>query len=81
MTDYKELIEALRNCADANPCDKPCKYSSEMYCTETLMQDAADAIEELLTECENLHELWQMAEGDKKELRNRRVADEQHFYA
>lgn len=51
MTDYKKLVEALRDCAsgDDERCFK-CAYhkASNMPCHNVLMTDAADAIEAML---------------------------------
>lgn len=45
MTDYTELVEALRVCASAGEC-KPCER--DLYCEPTkMLSDAAAAIEAL----------------------------------
>ena len=47
MPMYEELMERLRNCAtEAAPC-KTCGMVEDSACTDTLMKQAADAIEEL----------------------------------
>ena len=44
---YDELIERLRNCAtQAAPC-KTCDLVEDGSCSDTLMNEAADAIEHL----------------------------------
>ena len=44
---YRELVERLRNCAtQAAPC-KICDMIEDRSCSDTLMKQAADAIEEL----------------------------------
>ena len=43
---YEELVKRLRNCAtEAAPC-KTCDMTEDGSCTDTLMKQAADAIEE-----------------------------------
>ena len=47
---YDELIKRLRNCAtQASPC-LTCDMTDDGSCIETLMKQAADAIEELVRE-------------------------------
>ena len=47
MSDYADLIKLLRNCAEnAAPCDD-CGLAADHSCSDTLMKQAADAIEEL----------------------------------
>ena len=47
MIKYDELIKRLRNCAtQAAPC-KTCDMLDDGSCSDTLMKQAADAIEEL----------------------------------
>ena len=47
MTDYVDLIQKLRNCAtEAAPC-KTCGLVGDSSCSDYLMKQAADAIEEL----------------------------------
>ena len=44
---YDELVKRLRNCAtQAAPC-KICDMTEDVHCSDTLMKQAADAIEEL----------------------------------
>lgn len=49
MMDYKKLVEALRICAGfvENPSCAKCSYSESTRCKMDMMQDAADAIEDL----------------------------------
>ena len=48
MTDYTELIKALRHCSNETRCGcSECKYDAVYRCKETMMRDAADAIEEM----------------------------------
>ena len=47
---YEDLVKRLRNCAiEAAPC-KTCNMAEDGSCTDTLMKQAADAIEELIAE-------------------------------
>ena len=68
MTDYKELVRAMRMCAgdDDFPCDcDRCPerdkirdyetWSDYTYCVSALMIDGADAIEELLKAAKKMH--------------------------
>lgn len=51
---YDGLIKRLRNCAtEAAPCNT-CDYIVDGSCTDTLMKQAADAIEELLQKTQQL---------------------------
>ena len=57
MTDYTELVKALRWCANAEICteEKNCGYwSKEPFCTDSLMTDAAAAIEALQAELNSI---------------------------
>ena len=47
MDDYSELIVSLRNCAVGAPC-VDCKQKPAFDCDWKMMDEAADAIEELL---------------------------------
>ena len=48
MTDYTELIHALRYCADRNRPDcSVCEYEAYDDCDDKLKRDAAAAIEEI----------------------------------
>ena len=47
---YEELITALRNCANADDyCSQCDRYEDGLWCGDKLMEQAADAIKELLT--------------------------------
>ncbi|MBO5969284.1 MAG: hypothetical protein J6S14_12390 [Clostridia bacterium] len=51
MKDYKKLVEALRHCNGTSfmTC-RECQYNNSMVsCIYKMLQDAADAIEELLS--------------------------------
>lgn len=51
-----ELIKRLRNCAtQAAPC-KTCDMIEDGSCSDTLMKQAADAIEELSRDLDNMNE-------------------------
>lgn len=55
MTDYSELVKALRYCTDRNRMDcHECKYEQDFPCRIKLIADAADAIEALQVEIERL---------------------------
>ena len=56
MTDYSELVKALRHCSHDGPvkCNE-CKYYGKEWpfgCEEEMMRDAADAIEALIADVE-----------------------------
>lgn len=56
MTDYKELVEALRYCVNARNCQK-CGYrlnNNSVKCRIQRVNDAAAAIEELQAEADAL---------------------------
>lgn len=48
MCDYAELVKALRCCAEYEGCLKRDRFKSGFTCAHDLLNDAADAIEELL---------------------------------
>lgn len=53
MTDYTELVRALRHCAgDIHNCQSGCEYAEKgsMYCQSYLQLDASDAIEAMQAE-------------------------------
>ena len=55
MTDYTELIHALRYCADRNRPDcSVCEYEAYGDCDDKIKRDAAAAIEALQAEVERL---------------------------
>ena len=59
MTDYSELVKALRDCADTcniiDECEFVCPYNNELpRCVDKMMQDAAAAIEGLQDEVKRL---------------------------
>ena len=55
MTDYTELIHALRYCANRDRPDcSVCEYEAASSCKDILKLDAADAIEELQAEVAEL---------------------------
>ena len=47
MADYAELVEELRYCVDGDKECASCKRWGQMACDVYLMEEAADAIEEL----------------------------------
>ena len=53
MTDYGELVKALRYCGnftEREGCDESCEYFNDMDCPKRIMSDAAAAIEDLQVE-------------------------------
>ena len=57
MSDYTELVKALRYCGnftEREGCDESCEYFNDMDCPNRIMSDAAAAIEELQAEVERL---------------------------
>ncbi len=57
MSDYTELVKALRHCAESTTCNK-CPQLSEFCCVNSMMKDAANAIDALQADnAEMLHEL------------------------
>lgn len=59
---YDELIKRLRNCAtQAAPC-KTCDMIYDGSCSDTLMKQAADAIEELQDKVNRAIGFWDSAE-------------------
>lgn len=62
MADYPELVKALRLCSEDEGCFKDCPYYEKCYSPNGhiifgVMQEAADAIEELLKVAKKMH-LW-----------------------
>lgn len=57
MADYTELKNELRYCVDGNKECASCKRWGQMACDVYLMEEAADAIEELFKAAEKMH-LW-----------------------
>lgn len=55
---YDDLIERLRNCAtQAAPC-KTCDMVEDGSCSDTLMKEAADAIEKLQKSKQESKQVW-----------------------
>lgn len=53
MTNYEELVKALRYCGnytEREGCDESCEYFNDMDCPNRIMSDAAAAIEQLIKE-------------------------------
>ena len=51
MTDYTELVKALRCCANSDDYCSVCeRYEEGLWCGDKLINQAADAIEELSAE-------------------------------
>lgn len=48
MRDYDELVKSMRCCAEYEGCLKCDRFKSGFTCAHDLLNDAADAIEELL---------------------------------
>lgn len=57
MRDYAELIEALR-CCSGRACCNACPYENDDEKCDSVQGRAADAIEELLAEREEIKEKW-----------------------
>lgn len=73
MTDYSELVKALRRCAEPgtiiDECDTTddCPYSFDGYCGDcmnNLVKDAAAAIEELLSFAQYVADKVTMSDED-----------------
>lgn len=63
---YDSLIKRLRNCAtEATPCNT-CDYIVDGSCTDTLMKQAADAIEELTKAAKAMHTWIFLNTGDEQ---------------
>ena len=63
---YEDLIMRLRNCAtQAAPC-KTCDMAEDGSCSDTLMKQAADAIEELLKVASAMHTWIFLNTGDEQ---------------
>ena len=81
MTDYKKLIEMLRYCAnDDTLCKKEdeCPYYDSKketthwyYCTEKMMIDAANVIEELYKVAKSMHTYIFLNSVDEQEAYNK----------
>ena len=78
MTDYSELVKALRWCADESICGKKCPHYSvrgDDCNMDAVLHDAAAAIEELqarLCEAENSVENYKRMWLEKHELKTAR---------
>jgi len=48
MRDYAELVKSMRCCAEYEGCLKCDRFKSGFTCAHDLLNDSADAIEELL---------------------------------
>ena len=77
-----ELIKALRNCADYSDCGI-CKLNGKSNCADIVMRDAADAIERLQKQNEELQaenatyrKLILLSAGEINELRYKLHLDE-----
>ena len=62
MSNYTELVKALRNCAEMSGSCSKCRYKHTDPCKWTMMHDAATAIEALQDELEELKEQLNDAE-------------------
>ena len=89
MTDYTELVKALRHCGkDLMPgerCKDSCPYGDIALCLPKLKLDAAAAIEALQAEVQfynALADLWQSAAENKERLLGLYRAEQaKHFYS
>ena len=66
MTDYTELIKELRYCVDGDEECAGCKRYGQMGCDVYLMEEAADAIEELLKAAKKMHTWIFLNTGDEQ---------------
>ena len=89
MTDYTELVKALRHCSYEGivKCNE-CKYDGKEWpvgCEEELMKDAAAAIEALQAEVQSYkalaNECKASAENKERLLRLYRAEQAKHFYS
>lgn len=71
MKDYKELSKQLRYCGDVGKCQSCEFYRKTEPCSQNLLGEAADAIEELLESSLNFEELWQQSMEMREELQTR----------
>lgn len=72
MTDYTELIQKLRYCVVEGKCSK-CELVNSATCSDVLMEQAADAIEDLQkqlrkSEADNVNLTGWLAEEHAKHL-------------
>ena len=89
MTDYSKLVDALRYCTNEdNVCtqEQNCGYYGKgFFCQDSLMNDAADAIEALQADVQFYNALadeWQSAAENKERLlRLYRAEQAKHFYS
>lgn len=73
---YEELVKRLRNCStEAAPC-KTCDMTEDGSCSDTLMKQAADAIEELSKRVPK----WIMIESRPMDEEERRYYSEHYGY-
>lgn len=82
MTDYSELVKALRHCSrDGIVKCNECKYYGKEWpdgCEEEMMRDAADAIEDMEKHITEMHErvtVLQIARGEL-ERENEKLKDD-----
>lgn len=71
MTDYTELVKALRICSGfvESPSCAECSYSQLTKCKWVMMTDAAAAIETLIRQVENLERALRRS-GEWQSTRN-----------
>ena len=81
MSQYAELIHALRYCADRNRPDcSVCEYEAYDDCDDKLKRDAADAIETLQAEVEELKaKKMKLAENSLRFVGKVRELDKRRF--
>ena len=65
--DYHELIQDLRYCASSEVACDNCKHKAESWCTEDLIRQAADVIEELLKAAKSMHTWIFLNTADEQE--------------
>lgn len=67
MTDYKELSKQLRYCGDVGKCES-CEFDRKTEpCSPNLLGEAADAIEQLITDRDIFGELWFSCQEELKQ--------------
>lgn len=71
MTDYSELVKALRYCGnftEREGCDESCEYFNDMDCPKRIMSDAAAAIEDMAKHITEMHERVTVLQIDRGHL-------------
>ena len=78
--DYPKLIKDLRNCVDGDFSCEDCEHVDTIDCETQLLQNAADAIEELLNAASSMHEWIFLNTADEQEAyRECHLTDEMNY--